>query len=95
MAAFRLNEDGTRGLLPGITKEIFDSDPVLLVADEIIGISIAMQIAGYYGLFEFKRFDDQKPGLLSRLPPFTDDAIGALIAGASSKMYSELFKGSG
>lgn len=95
MAAMRMNEDGFRGLLPGMPKETFDSDPVHLVADEIIGISIALHIAGYYGLFEFYRFDNKKPGLLSRLPPFEDDAIGALIAGASSRMYSELFKGSG
>jgi alpha-ribazole phosphatase CobZ len=92
MAAMRMNEDGSRGLLPGLPKEVFDTDPVHLVADEILGISIAIHIAGYYGLFEFYRFDNKKPGLLGRLPPFEDDAIGGLLAGASSRMYSELFK---
>ncbi|MEM2125027.1 MAG: bifunctional adenosylcobinamide hydrolase/alpha-ribazole phosphatase CbiS [Candidatus Methanosuratincola sp.] len=92
MAAFRMNEDGERGLLPGVDKMSFEGDPVYLVADEILGISIALQIAGYYGLFEFYRFDRKKPGILRRLPPFVDDAIGALIAGASSRMYSEMLK---
>lgn len=92
VAALRLNEDGERGLLPGLGAPIYDSDPVHLVADEILGISIAMQIAGYYGLFEFYRFDRAKPGILKRLPPFLDDAIGALVAGASSRMYSEILK---
>ncbi|MDI9644335.1 MAG: bifunctional adenosylcobinamide hydrolase/alpha-ribazole phosphatase CbiS [Candidatus Verstraetearchaeota archaeon] len=92
MAAFRMNEDGERGLIPGIDKMSFEGDPVYLVADEILGISIAMQIAGYYGLFEFYRFDRIKPGILARLPPFIDDAIGALIAGASSRMYSDMVK---
>ncbi len=93
MAAFRMNEDGERGLLPGIDEMSFEGDPVYLVADEILGISIALQIAGYYGLFEFYRFDRKKPGILKRLPPFVDDAIGALIAGACSRMYSEMIAG--
>lgn len=92
MAAFRMNEDGERGLLPGVDKLSFEGDPVYLVADEILGISIALQIAGYYGLFEFYRFDRKKPGILRKLPPFVDDAVGALIAGASSRMYSEMLK---
>lgn len=95
MAAFRLNEDGERGLIPGIDKKEFEKDPVHLVADEILGISIAQLIAGYYGLFEFYRFDRKKPGILARLPPFVDDAIGGLIAGASSKLYSAILKGKG
>jgi len=93
IAAFRLNEDGERGLIPGINKKCFDGDPVHIVADEILGISIAQLIAGYYGLFEFYRFDRKKPGILSKLPPFVDDVIGALIAGASSKMYWEILQG--
>ncbi|MEM3366504.1 MAG: bifunctional adenosylcobinamide hydrolase/alpha-ribazole phosphatase CbiS [Candidatus Methanomethyliaceae archaeon] len=92
MMAFRMNEDGERGLLPGVDKVSFKGDPVYLVADEILGTSIAFLIAGYYGLFEFYRFDRKKPGILGRLPPFVDDAIGALIAGASSRMYTDMLK---
>jgi len=92
MAAIRLNEDGASGLIPNMPEETYNSDPVHLVADEMIGTLISMQLAGYYGLFEFYRFDRKKPGILGVLPPFLDDALGALIAGVSSKMYSEVMK---
>ena len=36
--------------------------------------------------FEFFYYDTKKPGILSRLGVFMDDAIGGLIAGCMSKM---------
>ncbi|MDH5806600.1 MAG: alpha-ribazole phosphatase CobZ [Candidatus Methanomethylicaceae archaeon] len=93
MAALRINEDGKKGLIPNLSAEDFEKDIVNLVADEILGISISMYIAGYNGLFEFYRFDRNKPGILKKLPPFIDDAIGSLLAGVSSKMYSYMLKG--
>jgi alpha-ribazole phosphatase CobZ len=92
IAGLRLNEDGKRGLIPNISADKYEEDPVNLVADEILGISIAMYIAGYNGLFEFYRFDREKPGILKNLPPFVDDVIGGLLAGASSKMYSYMIE---
>ncbi len=65
------------------------SDPVFLLSDEILGMAIAECIGGTYARFEFTRFDQKKPGILSRLGPFLDDAIAGLIAGCSSRMYSE------
>lgn len=65
------------------------SDPVFLVADEIIGMAIAEVIGGTYARFEFTRYDQKKPGILSRLGPFLDDAIAGLIAGCTSRLYSE------
>jgi phosphatidylglycerophosphatase A len=38
--------------------------------------------------FEFVRFDQAKPGILKELPPLTNDANGALVAGASSNIYT-------
>lgn len=93
MAALRINEDGRRALIPNLSAEDFEKDVVNLVADEIFGISISMYIAGYNGLFEFYRFDRNKPGILKKLPPFIDDAIGGLLAGTSSKMYSYMLQG--
>lgn len=93
MAALRINEDGERGLIPNLLAEDYEKDVVNLVADEILGISISMYIAGYNGLFEFYRFDRIKPGILKKLPPFVDDAVGGLLAGASSKMYSCMLQG--
>lgn len=90
LAGLRLEEDGEVGLIPGITLKAYRSDPVFLLADELLGMNIANYIAGSNGIFEFVRFDKRKPGILSRLGPFLDDVIGGLIAGASSKMYSLL-----
>jgi alpha-ribazole phosphatase CobZ len=69
-------------------SEIQD-DPVFLLSDEIIGMAIAECIGGTYARFEFTRYDQKKPGLLSTLGPFLDDAVAGLIAGCTSRFYSE------
>ena len=87
VAAFQAQEEAENGRIPGLTKERFLGRPGL-VADELIGIAIANYVAGAKGTFEFVRFDQAKPGILKELPPLTNDAIGALVAGASSNMYT-------
>jgi alpha-ribazole phosphatase CobZ len=94
VAAFRAQEDAEKGLIPGLTKERFLGRPGL-VADELIGIAIANYIGGSRGMFEFVRFDQAKPGILKRLPPLTNDAIGALVAGVSSNVYTRALKSAG
>jgi alpha-ribazole phosphatase CobZ len=69
-------------------SEIAD-DPVFLLSDEIIGMAIAECIGGTYARFEFTRYDQKKPGILSKLGPFLDDAIAGLIAGCTSRLYSD------
>jgi alpha-ribazole phosphatase CobZ len=69
-------------------SEIKD-DPVFLLSDEIIGMAIAECIGGTYARFEFTRYDQKKPGILVELGPFLDDAIAGLIAGCTSRLYSE------
>ena len=44
--------------------------------------------AGAKGIFEFIRFDQSKPGIVKKLGPITNDAIGGLIVGVSSNMYT-------
>jgi len=90
LAALRIEDDGRLGLIPGLKNRDFTKDPVSLLADEIIGIAISNYVAGSKGLFEYARFDKEKPGIIGRLGPFADDAIGALVAGASSNVYSKL-----
>jgi alpha-ribazole phosphatase CobZ len=87
VAAFRAQEDAEAGLIPGLTQERFQGRPGL-VADELIGLAIATYIAGAKGVFEFTRFDQAKPGILKKLGAITNDAIGGLVAGASSNMYT-------
>lgn len=64
-------------------------DPVFLLSDEIIGMAIAECIGGTYARFEFTRYDQKKPGILRSLGPFLDDAVAGLIAGCTSRFYSE------
>lgn len=71
-----------------INSEIKD-DPVFLLSDEIIGMAIAECIGGTYARFEFTRYDQKKPGILGSLGPFLDDAVAGLIAGCTSRFYSE------
>lgn len=92
-AATLLEEEGENGRLPGMTAEAFERDPVYLIADEVLGIAIAKYIGGYKGMFEFTRFDQNKPGILGKLGPFLDDAIAGLIGGVSSNMYSRSLQG--
>ncbi|NLE03414.1 MAG: alpha-ribazole phosphatase CobZ [Crenarchaeota archaeon] len=90
-AAFKLQEDAEAGIIPGVTQEIFQGRPGL-IADELIGIAIATYIAGAKGVFEFTRFDQIKPGILKKLGAITNDAIGGLVAGASSNMYTKALR---
>ena len=89
--AFRGQEDAEAGLIPGLTQERFLGRPGL-VADELIGLAIAGYIAGAKGVFEFTRFDQAKPGILKKLGAISNDAIGGLIAGVSSNMYTRAFR---
>jgi alpha-ribazole phosphatase CobZ len=91
VACYRAEDDARAGLIPGLTRERFMGRPGL-VADELLGMTIASYIAGAKGIFEFIRFDQNKPGILSKLGPITNDAIGGLIAGCSSNMYSQALR---
>ncbi len=88
IAGFYLEEAGKKGLIPGLSGEEYEKDPVHLIADELLGIQIAQYIAGSRALFEFARFDKRKPGILKKLPPIMDDVIGGLIAGVLVKVCS-------
>jgi len=91
VAAFRAQEDAENGLIPGLTKERFLGRPGL-VADEVLGLAIAGYIGGTRAVFEYTRFDQAKPGILKKLAPITNDAIAALIAGASSNVYTNALR---
>jgi alpha-ribazole phosphatase CobZ len=91
VACFRAQEDAENGLIPGLSKERFMGRPGL-VADELLGLAIANYIAGVKGVFEFTRFDQAKPGILKKLGPIANDAIGGLVAGVSSNVYTRAFR---
>ena len=87
VACFRAEEDARAGRVPLLPVEQFTTRPGLIV-DELLGMTIADYIAGARGIFEFVRFDQSKPGILRKLGPIANDAIGGLIAGVSSRVYS-------
>jgi alpha-ribazole phosphatase CobZ len=87
VACFRAEEDARAGLVPLLPVEQFMGRPGLIV-DELLGMTIANYIAGARGIFEFIRFDQVKPGILRKLGPIANDAVGGLIAGVSSRVYS-------
>lgn len=69
--------------MPEINRE----DPVNLVADEILGMNIANYIGGTNAIFNLIRYDNKKPGILSKLDPILDDIVAGLIAGVMTKLY--------
>ena len=91
VAAFLTQKEAEAGRIPGLTLERFQGRPGL-VADELIGLAIADYIAGARGVFEFTRFDQAKPGILKKLGALSNDAIGGLVAGVSSNMYTRAFR---
>lgn len=87
-AGVLLEERGRMMMLPNLSGEDYERDLTYLIADEVLGMSIAKYIGGYKGTFEYVRYDKAKPGILARLGPFMDDVIGGLIGGVSSNMYT-------
>jgi len=69
------------------SRALSSNDPAFLVADELIGMSIAEYIAGKRGLFNYVRYDREKPGIIGVLPPFMDDAVGALVAASMTRLF--------
>ncbi|HJH29328.1 MAG TPA: alpha-ribazole phosphatase CobZ [Methanosarcinaceae archaeon] len=83
-----LEREGIAGTLPNISVSSYEKDLTFIIADEVIGMSIAKYISGDKGMFEYVRFDKEKPGILSKMGPFMDDVIAGLIGGVSANMYT-------
>ncbi|NOZ76610.1 MAG: alpha-ribazole phosphatase CobZ [Euryarchaeota archaeon] len=88
-AGLKLEEEAEAGRLPGMDPEAFREDAVHILADEVLGMAIAEYIGGTRARFEYVRYDREKPGILGRLGPFADDVVCGLIAGVSSRLYTE------
>ena len=84
IAGIRLEEDYEKHRVHGVDV---DDDPAYLYSDEVFGMSVANQIAGTKAIFNFKRYDEAKPGIISKLGPVLDDVFAGLIAGCMSKVF--------
>ncbi|MBM4240298.1 MAG: hypothetical protein FJ150_01240 [Euryarchaeota archaeon] len=86
IAGARLEEDYAKERIHGINVS---DDPAFLYADEVMGMAIANQIAGTKAIFNFKRYDEAKPGIIGELGPILDDIFAGIVAGCMSKIFEE------
>lgn len=84
IAGIRLEEDYEKHRVRGVDV---DDDPAYLYSDEVFGMSVANQIAGTKAIFNFKRYDEAKPGIISKLGPVLDDIFAGVVAGCMSKIF--------
>ena len=87
-AGVLLEDEGKGGNLPNMSSSDYERDLTYLIADEVIGMTIAKYVGGFKGSFDYVRYDKAKPGILGRLGPFMDDVIAGLIGGVSANMYT-------
>lgn len=86
MAAIRTEDDFSTGRIREVDVS---EDPAYLYTDEVLGLAISNQIAGTKATFNFKRYDEAKPGIIYGLGPMVDDIFAGLIAGCMSKIFEE------
>jgi len=86
VAGIRVEEDLQNHHIKGVDV---DDDPAYLYSDEVLGMAIANQIAGTKAIFNFKRYDEAKPGIIGTLGPMLDDVFAGLVAGCMSKIFEE------
>ena len=89
LAGLRLDEDGSKGLIPNLSIKDYKSDTIALVADEILGMALANYIGGTRAIFQFNQFERLKPGIIGKLTPFLDDIISGLLAGCLTNVYNK------
>ena len=93
IAARELDIHGLSGTIPGVGAEEFAKDPVRLVADEVLGLALALYVAGLKGLFStywverLKERGDLGHGVLG---PFEDDVVSALVGSILTRLLDEV-----
>ena len=86
MGAIRMEEDFKKGRV----REINLNEKLIhFYPDELIGASIANQIAGTKALLNFRRYSKNKPGILYGLGPILSNTFAGLIAGCMTKILEE------
>ena len=86
IGAMRMEEDFKNGRV----REIDLNEKLIhFYPDELIGATIANQIAGTKAILNFRRYSESKPGILYGLGPILSNAFAGLIAGCMTKILEE------
>ena len=96
LAARDLDWHGLAGALPGLDREEYLGDSHKILADELLGIALALYVNGWKGLFAYYWIDSTKEGLreFEDKPMFMDDILASLVGSVLSRLYDR-HKGSG
>ena len=86
IGAIRMEEDFRKGRV----REINLNEKLIhFYPDELIGATIANQIAGTKDVLNFRRYSKEKPGILYGLGPILSNTFAGLIAGSMTKILEE------
>jgi len=83
IGAIRMEEDFKKGRVREIN---LNEKLVHFYPDALIGATIANQIAGTKGVLNFRRYSENKPGVLYGLGPILSNAFAGLIGGCMTKI---------
>ncbi|NPA97169.1 MAG: hypothetical protein GXO32_06165 [Crenarchaeota archaeon] len=96
LSARYLDDRGRAGTIWRLPRGEYEADSPRIVADEIMGISLASYIHGYRAVFATYWIERLKSRRVlervSQLPMFLDDVVSALIASALSIVYTRRLK---
>ena len=85
---------GSVGRIRGLTPQEYVNDSTRIVADEILGIALALYINGWKALFSYYWIERLKAyralSKIKNLPMFMDDIISSIIGSILSKIYDKL-----
>ena len=86
IGAIRMEEDFRKGRV----REINLNEKLIhFYPDELIGATIANQIAGTKAVLNFRRYSKEKPGILYGLGPILSNTFAGLIAGCMTKILED------
>ena len=86
VGAIRMEEDFQKGRV----REIDLNEKLIhFYPDELIGATIANQIAGTKAVLNFRRYSKSKPGILYGLGPILSNTFAGLVAGSMTKILEE------
>lgn len=95
LAARSLDWHGLAGTIPGLSRMEYLGDSKKILADELLGIALALYINGWKALFSYYWIDSAKEGLeeFRGKPMFMDDILASLIGSILSRIYDRHLAG--